>query len=68
MLRLREATPAELNETLNIKGGVLTFHLRVLATAGVITQRRRGRNRSYRLHAQVLAPIWQWVRPYEARA
>lgn len=68
LLRVREATPADLNQALRIAGGVLTFHLRVLAGAGVISQRRRGRQRIYRLHQQTLTPVAQWMRPLDSRA
>jgi DNA-binding transcriptional ArsR family regulator len=68
LLRGREATPADLNQTLRIAGGVLTFHLRALLQAGVVSQRRRGRQRMYRLNAQVLSPVAQWMRSHESRA
>ncbi len=67
LLRSRESSPADLNQTLRITGAVLTFHLRVLSHAGVISQRRRGRQRLYRLHPQVLSPVGQWVRVHESR-
>lgn len=61
MLRRRDATPGDLNQTLRLKSPVLTFHLRVLSNARVITQRRRGRERLYRLHAHMLDPIARWL-------
>jgi DNA-binding transcriptional ArsR family regulator len=68
LLRGRESTPADLNQVLRITGPVLTFHLRTLSQAGVVTQRRRGRQRVYRLNQHVLSPVLQWMRPYESRA
>ena len=65
LLRAREATPGDLNQTLRVRGPVLTFHLRVLASAGVISQRRRGRGRAYRLHPRILSSASQWLRPFE---
>ena len=68
LLRVRDATPADLNQTLRLNPPVLSFHLRVLATAGVVHQRRRGRERVYRVHLLALAPAWQWMRSCEGRA
>jgi DNA-binding transcriptional ArsR family regulator len=68
MLRARESSPADMNQSLRIKPPVLSFHLRVLTNAGMIVQRRRGRDRVYRLLPQSLAPITSWMRTHESRA
>jgi len=67
LLRSRESSPSDLNQSLRIKPPVLSFHLRVLSGAGVIQQRRRGRDRVYRVHQPTLAPVAQWMRSIEAK-
>ena len=68
LLRGRELTPSELSEQLRIKHEALTFHLRVLLQAGVASQRRRGRNRMYRLHPRVMVVVIDWLRPHDPRS
>jgi DNA-binding transcriptional ArsR family regulator len=67
LLRGRELTPGAIAEALRIKHEALTFHLRVLLNTGLVSQRRRGRNRAYRLHPRVLSPIAQWLRVHDLR-
>src|SRR6476659_8653043 len=40
-------------------------HLRVLREVGVLQVRDEGRRRFYRLNADALRPIHDWVTPYE---
>jgi DNA-binding transcriptional ArsR family regulator len=40
-------------------------HLRVLREVGAVTVRSDGRRRLYRLHAEALRPIHDWVKSYE---
>jgi DNA-binding transcriptional ArsR family regulator len=40
-------------------------HLRVLREVGAVAVRDRGRQRLYRLNADALKPIHDWVKPYE---
>jgi DNA-binding transcriptional ArsR family regulator len=40
-------------------------HLRVLREVGAVSVRDRGRQRLYRLNADALKPIHDWVKPYE---
>lgn len=40
-------------------------HLRVLELAGLVTHRRAGRERLYRLSAEQLKPVADWVGHYE---
>jgi DNA-binding transcriptional ArsR family regulator len=44
-----------------------TRHLRVLEGAGLITYKKRGRVRLYRLEVERLAVIGDWIRWFEAR-
>src|SRR5258705_5086759 len=40
-------------------------HLRVLLDAGLVTERRHGRERRYRLVPERLAPVRDWIALYE---
>ncbi|HEX5120605.1 MAG TPA: metalloregulator ArsR/SmtB family transcription factor [Pseudonocardiaceae bacterium] len=40
-------------------------HLKVLKDAGLVTEQRSGRQRLYRLRAEPLADIADWLSPYE---
>ena len=43
----------------------LSEHLRVLREAGLVTERRQGRNRVYTLDAAPLEEVSTWLTPYE---
>ncbi|MEI5098589.1 metalloregulator ArsR/SmtB family transcription factor [Streptomyces sp. PmtG] len=43
----------------------LSEHLKVLRDAGLVSQRRRGRQRIYRLEAVPLTGVRDWLTPYE---
>jgi DNA-binding transcriptional ArsR family regulator len=40
-------------------------HLRVLRDAGLVTERRAGRERRYQLEPDPLMDLRQWLHPYE---
>lgn len=40
-------------------------HLRILRSAGLVTEQRRGRERHYRLVLARLAPVRDWLAHYE---
>jgi DNA-binding transcriptional ArsR family regulator len=40
-------------------------HLRVLLDAGLVTERRHGRERRYRLVPEQLSPVRDWIGQYE---
>lgn len=40
-------------------------HLRVLREAGLVSERRAGRERRYRLEAEPLMDLREWLGPYE---
>jgi DNA-binding transcriptional ArsR family regulator len=44
----RGLTPGELSTTLDVPGSTLSFHLKELMHAGLVTQEREGRNLIYR--------------------
>ncbi|HEV8385715.1 MAG TPA: metalloregulator ArsR/SmtB family transcription factor [Candidatus Acidoferrales bacterium] len=43
----------------------ISQHLRILRTAGLVTMRRAGRERHYRLRAARLRQVYDWVAHYE---
>ncbi|GGK62592.1 hypothetical protein Sme01_04580 [Sphaerisporangium melleum] len=43
----------------------LSEHLRVLREAGLVTERKEGRERLYRLEAVPLTEVQQWLSPFE---
>ncbi|MEU2554214.1 ArsR/SmtB family transcription factor [Streptomyces sp. NPDC014684] len=43
----------------------LSEHLKVLRDAGLVSERRSGRQRIYRLEAAPLADVQDWLHPYE---
>lgn len=56
------------NEIVNLLGWpqpMVSKHLGVLKQVGLVSQRRVGRQRMYRVNAEQLKPIYDWVTPYE---
>ena len=43
----------------------LSEHLRVLREAGLVSERKVGRERHYQLEAQPLLELREWLHPYE---
>lgn len=46
---------------------MVSKHLGVLKQVGLVTERRAGRLRLYRVNAENLKPIYDWVTPFEHR-
>jgi len=44
---------------------MVSKHLRVLKQVGLVRERRLGRQRMYRVNAERLKPIYDWVTPFE---
>src|SRR6266487_5005339 len=44
---------------------MVSKHLGVLKQVGLVSERRVGRQRLYRVNAQRLKPIFDWVTPFE---
>jgi DNA-binding transcriptional ArsR family regulator len=55
----------ELVALLDVPQPLVSKHLRVLREVGLVEVREQGRERVYRLNAQSLKPISDWVRNYE---
>jgi DNA-binding transcriptional ArsR family regulator len=65
LLAAGERPVNELVELLGIPQPQVSKHLRVLREVGVVQVREDGRQRLYRLNAQGLRPIHDWVKDYE---
>jgi DNA-binding transcriptional ArsR family regulator len=55
----------ELAEPFEMSRPAISQHLRVLLEAGLVRERRSGRERRYRLHADGLREVRDWLRTYE---
>src|SRR5688572_8412503 len=55
----------ELVRTLRMPQPAVSKHLGVLRKVGIVSVRRHGRHRLYRLNAEQLKPVHDWVKPYE---
>jgi DNA-binding transcriptional ArsR family regulator len=44
---------------------MVSKHLGVLKQVGLVSERRVGRQRLYRVNAEQLKPIYEWVAPFE---
>lgn len=44
---------------------MVSKHLGVLRQVGLVKERRAGRQRMYRVNAERLRPIYDWVQPFE---
>jgi DNA-binding transcriptional ArsR family regulator len=55
----------DLVEVLGLAQPQVSKHLRVLREVGVVDVRNAGRQRLYRLNAQALKPIHDWLKTYE---
>lgn len=65
VLRSGERTVSELLEPFEMSQPALSQHLKVLRQAGLVEQRRDGRRRIYRLDAEPLREVYDWVAHYE---
>src|SRR5438045_4135227 len=61
----RETSVTDLVRRLQIPQPAVSKHLVVLRRVRVVSVSRRGRSRLYRLDAQQLKPVHDWVKAYE---
>ena len=62
------ATELSVNELVKKLGWtqpMVSKHLGVLKQVGLVSERRVGRQRMYRVNAAQLKPIYEWVAPFE---
>jgi DNA-binding transcriptional ArsR family regulator len=60
-----ELSVNEIVERLGWNQPMVSKHLRVLKQVGLVEERRIGRQRLYRVNAEKLKPIYDWVTPFE---
>jgi DNA-binding transcriptional ArsR family regulator len=61
----RELSVNEIVELLGWSQPMVSKHLGVLKQVGLVSERRAGRRRLYRVNAERLKPIFDWVAPFE---
>ena len=64
-LGMRERSVNELVKQLGWNQPMVSKHLGVLKQVGLVSERRDGRQRLYRVNAERLKPIYDWVAPFE---
>lgn len=64
-LLTREMSVNEIVEKLGWSQPVVSKHLKVLKQVGLVSERREGRRRLYRVNSQQLKLIHDWVTPFE---
>ncbi|PJE96328.1 transcriptional regulator [Streptomyces carminius] len=66
LLRVEGPQPVQrLADHFDMRRPSLSEHLKVLREAGLVSERRMGRERHYRLEAGPLSEVQDWLSPYE---
>ena len=65
VLGTQELSVNEIVERLGWNQPMVSKHLGVLKQVGLVRERRAGRQRLYRVDAERLKPIYDWVVPFE---
>jgi DNA-binding transcriptional ArsR family regulator len=65
MLGSEELPVNEIVERLGWPQPMVSKHLGVLKQVGLVSERKVGRQRMYRVNAERLKPIFDWVKPFE---
>ena len=65
VLGVEELSVNEIVEKLGWNQPMVSKHLGVLKQVGLVSERRVGRQRMYKVNAERLKPIYDWVTPYE---
>jgi DNA-binding transcriptional ArsR family regulator len=60
-----ELSVSEIVERLGWPQPMVSKHLGVLKQVGLVSERKVGRQRMYRVNAERLMPIFDWVKPFE---
>jgi len=63
-LSKRELTVSELTSSLTVSQPAISQHLATLKEAGLVSERREGRNAFYKADPRGLAPLAAWVERY----
>ncbi|HEY9527463.1 MAG TPA: metalloregulator ArsR/SmtB family transcription factor [Anaerolineales bacterium] len=65
VLGTQELSVNEIVKRLGWNQPMVSKHLGVLKEVGLVSERRVGRQRMYRVNAERLKPIYDWVAPFE---
>jgi DNA-binding transcriptional ArsR family regulator len=65
ILGVKELSVNEIVKQLGWTQPMVSKHLGVLKQVGLVSERRVGRQRMYRVNAENLRPIYDWVAPFE---
>jgi DNA-binding transcriptional ArsR family regulator len=65
VLGSEERSVNEIVERLEWPQPMVSKHLGVLKQVGLVSERKVGRQRMYRVNAERLKPIFDWVKPFE---
>jgi DNA-binding transcriptional ArsR family regulator len=65
-LRMSERSVAELVDALAVSQPTVSKHLRVLRESGLVARRTAAQQRIYRLEAESLRQLDDWLAPYRA--
>ena len=68
LLKERDRTVMEIGQQFKATMSTVSQHLQILRFTGLVSQRRRGRQRIYTLHARILSVPIEWLRRYESDA
>jgi DNA-binding transcriptional ArsR family regulator len=66
LLRVRERPVGELVAELAVSQPAVSKHLRVLREAGLVDVRSDAQRRLYRVRAEPLRDVYEWLEPYRA--
>ncbi len=68
LLEMLGVAELSVNDIVNLLGWpqpMVSKHLSVLKKVGLVSERRMGRQRLYRVNPEKLKPIYEWVTPFE---
>jgi DNA-binding transcriptional ArsR family regulator len=65
VIGVRELSVNDIVKKLGWNQPMVSKHLGVLKQVGLVSERRVGRQRLYRVNAERLKPIYDWVAPFE---
>ncbi len=66
IVRSEEITVVELTRGSGVTQGAISQHLKALKQAGLVAERRAGRNVHYRARPEGLEPLADWISHYAA--
>jgi DNA-binding transcriptional ArsR family regulator len=65
ILTSQQLSAGELSDQFELSRPAIAEHLKVLREAGLVADEAQGRHRIYRLTAEPLAELDQWLHPFE---